>query len=111
VEESEIGRVFHIYYSNLFTTSQPFDIKGILDVVQPKVLGEMNHMLTKEFHACEVSQSLKQMYATKSLGRDGTPPFFYQQFWTTIGNCVTRTVSYFLNHGKVPPKFNDTHIS
>ena len=49
MEESEIGRVFHIYYSDLFTTSQPFNTEGILDVVQPKVLGEMNHMLTKEF--------------------------------------------------------------
>lgn len=80
MEESEIGRVFHIYYSDLFTTSQPFDIQGILDVVQPKVLGEMNHMLTKEFQACEVSQSLKQMYATKSLGRDGNLPSFISNF-------------------------------
>ena len=38
------------------------------------------------------------------------PPLFYQRFWSHISNCVTSTVLEFLNHGRAPPKFNETHI-
>ena len=50
------------------------------------------------------------MYPTKASGPDGMPPLFYQHFWPSVGDCVIKTVLDFLNHGKVPPKFNETHI-
>ena len=50
------------------------------------------------------------MYPTKAPGLDGTPPLFYQHFWQLVGDCVIKTVLDFLNHGKVPPKFNETYI-
>lgn len=34
----------------------------------------------------------------------------YQHFWLSVGNCVIKTVLDFLNHGKVSPKFNETHV-
>ena len=38
------------------------------------------------------------------------PPLFFQHFWPTIGNVVTKTVLDFLNLGIIPPKFNEIHI-
>ena len=50
------------------------------------------------------------MYPLKAPGPDGMPPFFFQHFWPTVGNLVTKTVLDFLNFGISPPKFNETHI-
>ena len=37
-------------------------------------------------------------------------PLFFQHFWPTIGNVVTKIVLDFLNLGIIPPMFNETHI-
>ena len=50
------------------------------------------------------------MYPLKSPSPDGMPPLFFQHFWPTIGNTVTKTILDFLNFGFAPPKFNDTHV-
>ena len=38
------------------------------------------------------------------------PPLFYQHFWPTVGNVVTKTVFNFLNFGVIPHNFNETQI-
>ena len=50
------------------------------------------------------------MYSLKTPGLDGMPHLFFQHFWPTVGNVVTKTVLDFLNPGIIPPKFNETHI-
>ena len=70
----------------------------------------MINMLTREFTGSEVKTALNQRYPLKSPGPDSTPPLFFQHFWPTIGNVVTKTVLDFLNLGIYPPNFNDTHI-
>ena len=47
------------YYLDLFTSSNPTEFSKLLDAIHPKVLQEMNHMLLKDFQACEVSKALK----------------------------------------------------
>ena len=67
-------------------------------------------MLKRTFQGSEVHSALKQMYHLKSLGPDGMPPLFFQHFWPSIGQLVTKTVLDFLNFGIAPPMFNDTHV-
>ena len=50
------------------------------------------------------------MFPLKAPRPDGMPPLFYQHFWSTSGVVVTKTVLDFLNHGIVPPNFNETRI-
>ena len=38
------------------------------------------------------------------------PPLFYQHFWPTVGNVVTKTVFNFLNFGAISHNFNETQI-
>ena len=68
-------------------------------------------LLTRDFQAAEVRKALKQMHPLKAPGPDGMNPLFYQHFWPTIGDCVTKCVLDFLNLGIIPPKFNETHIT
>lgn len=76
-DKAKIVDAFVKYYSDLLTSSQPTKFDEVLKVVQLKVSEVMNKMLTVEFQAAEVSQALKQMYATKAPGPDGMSPLFY----------------------------------
>ena len=105
----DIENIVLDYYSNLFKSSNPMEFTELLQAVQPKVIVEMNIMLTYEFKEFEVSRALKQMYPLKSPSPDDIPPLFFQHFWPTIAGVVTKTVLDFLNLGIIPPKFNETH--
>lgn len=70
----------------------------------------MNSLLTRDFQVDEVERALKQMFATIAPGPDGMPPLFYQQFWPTVGNVMTKTMLDFLNVGIILHKFNETYI-
>ena len=70
----------------------------------------MNGHLVKEFLPQEVHRALKQIFPLKTPSLDGMPPLFYQHFWPTMGNVVTKTVLDFLIFGISPPNFNDTYI-
>ena len=98
------------YYKSLFQSSNPTEFSEILEAVQHKVSPTMNQNLTKDFNACEVSLTLKQMYPLKAPGPHGMPPLFFQNFWPKMGEEVTRTVLDFLNSVIVPPNFNKTHV-
>ena len=110
VDQGEIEKVFIDYYSELFTSSTPSDFTEILETIQPRMTQSMNSMLVKEFQAGEVHKALKHIYPLKALGLDGMPPLFFQKFWSTIGDVVTKTILDFLNLGITSPKFFETHI-
>ena len=80
----------------------------LLNTISPTVTDAMNLMLTRDFQASEVAQALKQMHPNTAPGLDGLPPLFYQKFWALTGTCVTQAALDFLNHGIVPPNYNDT---
>ena len=109
-EEHKKGEIVVSYHKDLFCSNQPTEFTEILNVVQPRVSKDMNKLLNLTFQGNEVYIALKQMYPLKSPGPDGMPPLFFQHFWPTIGNTVTKTVLDFLNFGYAPPKFNDIHV-
>ena len=98
------------YFSNIFKSNRIIDASGVVGVVQSMVTESMNKGLVQEFQVAEVVKALKQMHPKKSLGPNGMPSLFYQHYWSLVGNCVTETVLDFLNHGIIPPKFNETHV-
>ena len=42
------------------------------------------------------------MAPLKAPGPDGMPPLFYQHYWGTIGNDITKSVLHFLNFAYLP---------
>ena len=98
------------YFSNIFKSNGITDASSIVEAVQPMVTKSMNKGLVQEFLAAEVVKALKQMHPKKSPGPNGIPLLFYQHYWSLVGNCITQTILDFLNHGIIPPKFNETHV-
>ena len=81
------------------------DIVVVIEAIKPFVTSPMNEYPCQTFQAKEVHKALKQMHPKKSPGLDGMPPFFYQHFWSLLGECVTNEVLDFLNLGNIPPQF------
>ena len=82
----------------------------LFNAVSPSVTGAMNQLLARDFPASEITRAIKQMQPHTAPGLDGLPPLFYQRFWSFTSNCVIQAAVGFLNHGIIPPDFNDTHI-
>ena len=82
----------------------------LLHAISPSVTDAMNQLLARDFQASEVAQALQQMHPHTTPGQDGLPPLFYQKFCSLTGTCVTQAALDFLNHGIIPPHFNDTQI-
>ena len=106
----QIGQTFVDYFEQLFSSSWPRVEPELIDVVHSKVTDRMNPILTKDFQAVEVEKALKQMHPLTALGPDGMPPLFYHHFWPIVKSIVIHTTLSFLNHGRAPPRFHDTHI-
>ena len=70
----------------------------------------MNHMLISDFTTDEYRLALKQMYPLKAPEPDGMLSLFFQHFWTTSGEMVTKTVLAIANRLKkiLPSIISDT---
>ena len=110
-EESRIGDMLVQYFSNLFTSSKPSNLDSVLEGVCPVVDEEMNEVLNRPFEASEVQVALKQMKADTAPGPDGFPPLFYKQYWSKVGQEVTKAVLAVLNSGMVPSQLNHTFLT
>ena len=109
-EEDKVEEIVVGYYRTLFRTNNLTNFTELLAAIQRKVTPVMNQQLTREYSEQEVKVTLKQMYPLKAPGPDGMPPLFFQHFWPTCGDVVSKTVLDFLNQGISPPNFNETHI-
>ena len=78
--EKGIERTILEYYTSIFTSDRPTQFTVMEQVLDPKVTGETNMVLTREFQPDEVWRTLQQMHPTKSPGPDGMPPIFYLKF-------------------------------
>ena len=110
--QRDIAQVKVQYFHSIFSTSNPtkVELAVVLDQMYPKVTGEMNLVLDKEFTAMEMGEALMQMGPTKAPGPNGMPPLFYQSFWSQIGPTVTQAVLECLNHGVSLQSINHTHL-
>ena len=68
----------------------------------------MNHELVAPFGRAKVDIALNQIDPLKSLGPDGMPPLFFQQFWSVIGDEVVEAIHTCLNISSIPPSINQT---
>ncbi|XP_042944640.1 uncharacterized protein LOC122278525 [Carya illinoinensis] len=113
-DQKGIEEVFSQYFRNLFNSSNPSPeaIEEGLRGVERRVTDAMNSELQKVFVMPEVEAALKEMGPLKSPGPDGYGAYFYQTYWSVVGQEVCQAVLSFLN-GKceLDCNINFTHIA
>ncbi|KAL6219594.1 hypothetical protein ACLB2K_007353 [Fragaria x ananassa] len=72
---------------------------------------EINSELTREVDREEVHRALHQMHPSKSPGRDGLSPCFYQKFWDIVGSDVVEAVRCFLVSDEQMASINKTFVT
>ncbi|XP_035547372.1 uncharacterized protein LOC118348908 [Juglans regia] len=84
-DQSEIGEVFTVFFSSLFTTSQPLSIDQCLQEMDTKLDMDMKAWLLKPFTREEITAAFFKMNPLGSPGPDGFPAQFYQKNLEVVG--------------------------
>ena len=98
------------YYRELFTSTNPMHMDGMLNSMDCVVIEGMNATLAQPYTEEEVRTTLFQMHPLKAPGPDGMSDFFFQKYWHIVGRDVTSTVLSSLHLGRCLHKMNFTHI-
>ena len=102
--------MFLDYFSNIYKTSSPTKMEKVFQVTTRKVDYQMNADLLREFTTEEVRQALYQMHSSKPFGPDGTTACFYKEYWSIIGEDVTKLTLEFLNGDGDLKEINHTNV-
>lgn len=70
------------------------------ELISPLISLEDNAFLIEPVMGEEIKSAIFDL-PDKSRGPDGFPPFFFQKYWTMIGNSVIRMVQAFFHYGKL----------
>uniref|UniRef100_A0A803P0Z9 CCHC-type domain-containing protein n=1 Tax=Cannabis sativa TaxID=3483 RepID=A0A803P0Z9_CANSA len=113
-DDKEMVRIIiERYFSQLFVALgiNNDTLRGMNEVLQPKVSQAMNDELMTEFRVGEVFKAVKDMNLTKALGVDGLPALFYQKFWSKLSNDVIEVCLNVLNNGTDMSCVNNTVVT
>ena len=64
----------------------------VTEIVQPKVIEQMNMSLIQPFAREEISNAIKEMSPDKSTWVDGMSAMFFHKHWAIVGDSVTKVV-------------------
>ena len=109
--DDNVAGLLEYFYKELFKTSHPCNMEEVLQHMRVVVMEEMNRELVGEFTHAEVDLALNQMAPLKAPGLDGMPPLFYQHYWLSIGDEVSKAVLDCLNAGKIPSDLNHSFLT
>lgn len=70
------------YFKTLFTKQGTSISLGMLDSLQGHFSDEINYDLTRVYDKAEIKEALMQMSPLKAPGLDGSPPIFFQKYWS-----------------------------
>ena len=77
----QVSAIFLDYYQQLFPSSNPKELLVELDSIPQTMTKDIDVILSSEFQAWEVENALRHMAPLKAtVGLDGMPPLFYQNF-------------------------------
>jgi hypothetical protein len=98
------------FFQDLYTADQSVDSHDLIQLFDPKNLGETNGDLCREYSDENISDALFQIGLIKAPGPDGFPARFFQKNWETMKVDVIRSVRRFFETEHMPPAVNQTAI-
>lgn len=109
-KEEEIVRTITEYYFNIFTTHMSESSRVVQESISSKVTVEMNQSLIAPPTPLEIRDALFSIHPDKAPGPDGFSASFYQSFWDSIGDEITKDIQAFFSIGAMDPRQNETHV-
>lgn len=86
------GKLFVLYFHDMFEFANPSLISQALTKFQARVSNEMNGILSADHRVEEVSLALSQMHPVRAPGLDGMCHLFFQTYWHVVGKSFTYAV-------------------
>lgn len=98
------------YFKNMFASEDVgLRLEGVTEV-QGKITSDQNDELLKEVSVEEVRRAVFEMNPHKCPGPYGMSGFFFQHFWETAGDDITKMVQEFFRSGQLEEGINKTNI-
>lgn len=98
------------YFTELFTSSNPPSYEPVLQSIRPKVTEAMNRSLTFKITKEEVRETIYSINPESAPGPYGFSSLFFQKFWPSIGESVTKEILEVFESGKLPEEWNYTYL-
>lgn len=83
--EGSKGNVAVEFFTDLFVSSNPFDMEQLFEGFPCKVTQSMNVELTKPISPEEIKRAAFGIKGDSAPGEDGLTGFFYQKYWHVVG--------------------------
>ncbi|VVA24941.1 PREDICTED: reverse mRNAase [Prunus dulcis] len=106
-----IQNEFQNYFVNLFKSSGPRNWNGIMDHIPQLVNNDMNGELMRPFSLEEVKDAIFQIGSLKAPGPDGFPAMFYQKYWLSVQDIISRSAEEFYTGQSHIRDINKTFIA
>ena len=88
-----------------------FDKSLDFSLLDPIISEDDNKFLTASVTCKEIKCSVFNLAPDKAPSPDGFPPYFFQIYWTLVGNSVIRAVQAFFHSGKLLKEINHTFLA
>lgn len=108
--EVKLGEVAEKYFKMLFTSEDVGYTLNELDDTPSSISEQMNQFLLDPISMEEVKKAVFDINPNKCPGPDGMNGFLYQQFWESMGGCITDMVKNFFSTGQMEEGMNYTNI-
>lgn len=108
--EASKAQVAINYFQDLFKSSNSEDYSEILRGFPSKISERMNHCLIKKVTPEEVKNAVFSIKAGSAPRVDGMTGFFFQNYWSIVGDQLTKEVIHFFDSGIMPAEWNYTQL-